>query len=366
MSSPIGRLFAKDETSPFARIWAQNLVGVPAQRLSEPPLQLVGGTDVVSMVPEDWSEEGLFSPQDSHVQGLPPKQTKPKSLLHASVSGLFRSGGGTGRFVPYLLTTFLAALIASIFVLELPKFWSVAANQPSSVIAQPLRANSFDERFDSYPQTSTRAAQIATREATPIETPHSEISTPSADPWANTVNRSVVPVARVSPATPPPPAVETLAPPDPVPVTAPPPANPTPAVIAPSATDATPSPQSPAIKSVKTVRIEVEKKAPTERAKPARPLGAEEIETLLKQGDDFVAVGDFVSARLVYRRVAEADDARGALAFAATYDPIVLTKIHAKGATPDITKAREWYAKARDLGSPGATARLEALASSAR
>ena len=359
MSSPIGRLFAKDETSPFARIWAQHLV--PGQRLSEPPLQLVGGTDVVSMVPEDWSEEGRFSPQDSHVQGLPPKQTKPKSLMHASMSGLLR--GGTGTFVPYLLTIFLAALIASIFVLELPKFWSIAANQPSSVIAQPLRANSFDERFDSYPLTSTRT-QIATREANPIETPHSEILSPSADPWATAVNRSVVPVARVSPATPPPPAVETLAPPNPVPVTAPPPA--TPAVIAPSATEATPSPQSPAIKSVKTVRIEVKKEAPIERAKPARPLGSEEIETLLKQGDDFVAVGDFVSARLVYGRVAEADDARGALAFAATYDPIVLTKIHAKGATPDVTKAREWYAKARDLGSPDAADRLSALVSNAR
>ena len=112
--------------------------------------------------------------------------------------------------------------------------------------------------------------------------------------------------------------------------------------------------------------IERKKTEPIERAKPVRPLGAEEIETLLKQGDDFMMVGDFVSARMVYGRVAEADDARGALAFAATYDPIVLTKIHAKGATPDVAKAREWYAKARDLGSSDATARLEALASSAR
>ena len=82
------------------------------------------------------------------------------------------------------------------------------------------------------------------------------------------------------------------------------------------------------------------KTVPVEREKPVRPLGSEEIETLLKQGDDFVAVGDFVSARLVYGRVAEAHDARGALAFAATFDPIVLARIrgqrsdrrHRKGA----------------------------------
>src|SRR5262249_44840897 len=94
-----------------------------------------------------------------------------------------------------------------------------------------------------------------------------------------------------------------------------------------------------------------------------RSLGRDEIETLLKQGEDFVSVGDFASARLVFRRVWEANDARGALAFAATYDPIVLARIGAKGATSDVAKAREWYAKARDLGSPDAAPRLEALAS---
>jgi len=97
--------------------------------------------------------------------------------------------------------------------------------------------------------------------------------------------------------------------------------------------------------------------------KPVRSLGPDEIEILLKQGEDFVSVGDFASARLVFRRVWEANDMRGALALAATYDPIVLAKIGAKGATPDVAKAREWYVKARDLGSPDAAPRLEALAS---
>ena len=94
-----------------------------------------------------------------------------------------------------------------------------------------------------------------------------------------------------------------------------------------------------------------------------RSLGLDEIKILLKQGEDFVSVGDFASARLVFRRVWEANDARGALALAATCDPIVLARINAKGGTPDVEKAREWYLKARDLGSPDAALRLEALAS---
>ena len=206
--------------------------------------------------------------------------------------------------------------------------------------ARPLSANSFEERFDSLPLTPPYTSQIATKEPIPIETRHSEIPSPSADPWANAAAPAVVPVARVSPATPPPPTVESLAPPNPAPVTAPPRAIPAPAVIAPSAADAASSPQSPVVKSVKTVRVEVEKTAPIQRAKPVRPLGAEDIETLLKQGDEFVMDGDFVSARMVYGRVAEADDARGALAFAATYDPIILNKIFTPRVRPLTSKKR--------------------------
>ncbi|HSQ20567.1 MAG TPA: hypothetical protein VLR92_09345 [Blastocatellia bacterium] len=72
---------------------------------------------------------------------------------------------------------------------------------------------------------------------------------------------------------------------------------------------------------------------PIQSGEPMRSLGPDEITILLKQGEDFVSVGDFASARLVFRRVWQANDARGAIAFAATYDPIVLTRIGAKGAT---------------------------------
>jgi TPR repeat protein len=102
---------------------------------------------------------------------------------------------------------------------------------------------------------------------------------------------------------------------------------------------------------------------PVQSREPTRSLGPDEIAILLKQGEDFVSVGDFASAQLVFRRVWEANDARGAIAFGGTYDPIVLARIGAKGATPDVAKAREWYGKAKDLGSADAGSRLEALAS---
>jgi hypothetical protein len=101
---------------------------------------------------------------------------------------------------------------------------------------------------------------------------------------------------------------------------------------------------------------------PVQPDQPVRPLDRDDIETLLQQGKDFVSIGDFASARMVFRRVWEAKDAQGALALAATYDPIVLRRIDAKGASPDVAKAREWYIKARDLGSPDAAVRLKALA----
>ena len=106
------------------------------------------------------------------------------------------------------------------------------------------------------------------------------------------------------------------------------------------------------------------KPIPIKPENPIRPLGFDEIETLLNQGKDFVSVGDFASARVLFGRVAEAHDARGAMAFAATYDPIVLARIGAKGATPDVAKAREWYVKAKGLGSLDAAPQLEALATS--
>jgi TPR repeat protein len=97
-------------------------------------------------------------------------------------------------------------------------------------------------------------------------------------------------------------------------------------------------------------------------AKPERELDAETIKLLLQQGEQFVASGDVVTARQVYRRAAEAGSAAAALALGATYDPVVLAKIGVHGMGADIEKARSWYEKAKEFGSPDAPRRLEMLA----
>jgi hypothetical protein len=106
---------------------------------------------------------------------------------------------------------------------------------------------------------------------------------------------------------------------------------------------------------------------PTPPPEPAAPktmraLDPESIKLLMQQGDQFVASGDLASARLVFRRAAEAGDAAAALALGATYDPVVLAKIGVRGMGADVEKARSWYEKAKEFGSPDAPRRLEMLA----
>jgi hypothetical protein len=96
-------------------------------------------------------------------------------------------------------------------------------------------------------------------------------------------------------------------------------------------------------------------------APPPEPI-EELIALWVKRGEDFVAVGDFASARMLFQRAADAGDGQAALMLGATYDPNVLHRFGAKGLTADIAEARLWYEKARALGSPEAPRRLEALA----
>ena len=93
-----------------------------------------------------------------------------------------------------------------------------------------------------------------------------------------------------------------------------------------------------------------------------RPLKAEQIRLLVKQGEQFVAAGDVITARIAFQRAAEAGDAQAAVALGATYDPTVLAKLGVVGISADIAKARSWYEKAEKLGSPDAKRRLELLA----
>jgi len=95
---------------------------------------------------------------------------------------------------------------------------------------------------------------------------------------------------------------------------------------------------------------------------PTRTLDPAEVDVLVKQGQQFVAAGDFVTARLVFQRAAEAGNAAAALALGASYDPVVLSRLGVRGVDADVGKARAWYQKAKDFGAPDADRRLSTLA----
>jgi hypothetical protein len=97
-------------------------------------------------------------------------------------------------------------------------------------------------------------------------------------------------------------------------------------------------------------------------SKATRVLDPEEIKLLMKQGQQFIAAGDVVTARAVFQRAAEAGDADAAVALGGTYDPIVFAKLGVAGLGADVEKARTWYQKAESLGSAEATRRLAILA----
>jgi hypothetical protein len=318
VSGPIDRSSDPNEVSYYAPKWARDRDRVSRQ-FTEPQLPKAGGFDMAPTDNRDFDAErsrlsGSLGPSPVSEPPIP----EPGRLRSARSRA--RGGGGTRAFLPWVLTVFLGALTGLVIVVVMP-------NNPGFVAKQ--QAGTETDGSDSPPSNVEQRIAVI-------------------DPAAT------APVVHQLPVGPTQSAVATPGSADPAPATSLP-ANPTPAAVAPPTADAAPSPASVPAASLNTV--------PDQLERPVRSLGPDEIEILLKQGEDFVSVGDFASARLVFGRVWEANDVRGALAFAATYDPIVLARIGAKGATPDVAKAREWYVKARDLGSPDAAPQLEALAS---
>jgi hypothetical protein len=102
---------------------------------------------------------------------------------------------------------------------------------------------------------------------------------------------------------------------------------------------------------------------PAPERPPQRTVDPEEIKLLLKQGEQFIAAGDLITARTVFQRAADLGDATAAMALGATYDPVVLARLGVVGmSAADVTKARTWYQMAEKLGSTEATRRLQILA----
>jgi hypothetical protein len=119
-----------------------------------------------------------------------------------------------------------------------------------------------------------------------------------------------------------------------------------------------------------TMRLEwtaptAQQPAPPAPQTEARNLTPDEVASMLKRGETLLMEGDIASARLL-QRAADAQDARAAFTLAGSYDPIELKRLGVYGAAPDVTKARDWYERAKQYGSREAPRRLELLASQFR
>ncbi len=84
-------------------------------------------------------------------------------------------------------------------------------------------------------------------------------------------------------------------------------------------------------------------------------------QALLERASNQMTHGDGLGARAVYEVLAHYGSPKGAFNLAETYDPASLARRPARGLAPDIRLAREWYAKAAELGSPSASERLKDL-----
>lgn len=106
---------------------------------------------------------------------------------------------------------------------------------------------------------------------------------------------------------------------------------------------------------------------PEARKKPSQPppLTEEQQRALpfINRGNEQLGQGNVAAARLFFQRAAEAGLAQGALALAATYDPVELERIGARFVQPDQQMARKWYERARQLGAPEAEEKLKQLGS---
>jgi curved DNA-binding protein CbpA len=107
--------------------------------------------------------------------------------------------------------------------------------------------------------------------------------------------------------------------------------------------------------------------APTEPntiQRAAEPqLDREQIELLMRRSQELLSEGDVGAARTLLQHAADAGVARAALALGATYDPIMLAILQARGIVADVSLARDWYEKANELGSQEAQERLKLMAS---
>jgi hypothetical protein len=111
-----------------------------------------------------------------------------------------------------------------------------------------------------------------------------------------------------------------------------------------------------------TVVLPAEVQPPPPPTKPVETLAPDLMAALMKRGEQSLSLGDIAAARLLFKRAADAGNARAAVAMGKTYDPDTLAASPAQGERPDPALAAEWYRKAAALGDPRAAELLQRLA----
>jgi hypothetical protein len=93
----------------------------------------------------------------------------------------------------------------------------------------------------------------------------------------------------------------------------------------------------------------------------AERQGNSEAPRLIARASALLGQGDIGAARIVLERGAETGSAQASFMLAETYDPTVLSRWRTYGTRGEVTKAREFYAKAYAGGIQEAKDRLNAL-----
>lgn len=99
--------------------------------------------------------------------------------------------------------------------------------------------------------------------------------------------------------------------------------------------------------------------APSTASPPEGP--AVETSALLARGNELLKQADVASARSFFRLAAQKGSAAGALALAASFDPVALKQAGILGARNDPGEALAWYRRAGELGAPEADGHRDRL-----
>lgn len=209
--------------------------------------------------------------------------------------------------------------------------------------------------------TAPQTALLTDRPATALPVPAQEITPPAGAPAPTALKPAPVP-----------PVVAPV--PAPTPVPAPPVVAKAPAAVpsVPPASDTRPKtpdiasvtpaiPPPPALDSKPAAAPPPPVASAPAAAPPASTVSSQELAQLVARGDELLATGDIAAARLFYQRAAEQGSALAATAVGQTYDPIYLEQARVRGVRGDAKLAAEWYRKATAAGDPQADLRLKRL-----